>query len=140
MAEGIIYRCAGAKTPITVDELNARIDKLFAGVEKGTVILTDDQVARLKETRDEGLPNMFDIGGIFGLGNDGQAFVRNDCGFDVTELIAAIPADGELHEVTCPRCGVTGRHRTTPGAEVEPETETMTISAKDVADVSAIGL
>jgi hypothetical protein len=121
----IIYRCAGRKCPLTSEGLNAKIDKLFAGVEKGTVILTPDQAARLHETRDEGLPNMFDIGGVFGLGNDGQAFVRNDCGVDVTELIEAVPFDGEVHEVSCPKCGTVATVRRVPSEEVEAASETV---------------
>jgi len=30
---------------------------------------------------------------------------RVACGLDITELIEAVPWDGEVHKVACPQCG-----------------------------------
>ena len=121
----ITHRCAGPKLSLTREQLNDKIDRLLEGTQKQppTVILTPDQEARLKETRNEGLPNLFDIGEVFGLGIDGQAFARQACGNDVTELIEAVPIDGEVHEVKCPKCGTIATVRRVPADEAEAESQ-----------------
>lgn len=35
---------------------------------------------------------------------EGEVLGREGCGFDVTELIEAIPFDGQDHSVECPQC------------------------------------
>lgn len=40
--------------------------------------------------------------------------IREGCGFDMTEVIEAIPQDGEVHDYECPKCGNTGTVRRTP--------------------------
>jgi len=40
--------------------------------------------------------------------------IREGCGFDMTEVIAAIPDDGDVYEYECPECGNTGTVRKTP--------------------------
>jgi hypothetical protein len=36
---------------------------------------------------------------------------RAGCGADLTEQIEAVPADGEVYEYRCPKCGNTGTTR-----------------------------
>jgi predicted RNA-binding Zn-ribbon protein involved in translation (DUF1610 family) len=44
--------------------------------------------------------------------------VFKGCGANLTTLIAAVPADGENHEVECPKCG---NKATVRKATVSPE-------------------
>lgn len=39
---------------------------------------------------------------------------RTDCGYDLTHLIGAIPADGKDYKVECPKCLNVGVHMRTP--------------------------
>lgn len=115
----ITYTCSGPKLPLSMDDLTARINKLFEQIENGTANISEDQQARLRETRDEGAPNTFDIAGLFGLDSQGQAFVRQTCGQNITELIEAVPVDSEVHEVTCPKCGTVATVRRVPTSDLE---------------------
>lgn len=118
-----IYRCAGPKVEATEFAMHQIINGLLEGREKGTVKLTEDEVAQLLETRDEGVPHLFTIGQTFGLGQDGKAFIREECGVDVSDLIEAVPFDGEVHEITCPNCSTVSTVRRTPhedNEELEP--------------------
>lgn len=40
-----------------------------------------------------------------------SAAARDYCGYDLTEVFAKGPFDGELHEYECPRCGLVGEYR-----------------------------
>lgn len=132
----IVYRCAGPKVEASEFALHQIINKLLEGKEKGTVILDDDQVARLRETRDAGVPNLFTIGQTFGLGNDGKPFVREDCGADVSGLIESVPADGEVHEVKCSKCGTVATAKRMPAPEEPEDREAVTLSAEDVGKLN----
>lgn len=45
--------------------------------------------------------------------------IRIGCGEDLTEIIEAVPADGEEREYECPKCGNTGDVMKTPGGNGE---------------------
>ena len=44
---------------------------------------------------------------------------RRGCGWDITEIIEAIPIDGREHVHQCPKCGTKGTHRRVPLADLE---------------------
>jgi hypothetical protein len=117
------FNCAGPKVERSKQWLEDQIESLLVGAEKGMVRLTDAQAAQLKATAVEGAPGLFDIGGVFGLGADGQAFERVPCGIDVTDLINAVPVDGEVHEVACPKCRTIATVRRVPSDNLSAEAE-----------------
>jgi hypothetical protein len=120
MENQIIYTCNGPRSEISKEELIAEIKKLLENEEKGSVKLTDTEKGELKETLEEGLPHIFTIGKTFGLGIDGKAFMRKDCGTNITKLVQEVPEDGEVHEVECPTCGNKAQVHKVTMAELEP--------------------
>lgn len=122
-----IYRCNGPKRRITDAALEKIIAKYLKMDEEGKAKLTDDhyqQFALMEETKGSATYGVaaVDLGGhVFGRDTEGP-FERDLCGYNVTELIEAIPIDGEPHEVRCPKCGTVGSHVRTP-VDVLAETE-----------------
>jgi hypothetical protein len=54
-------------------------------------------------------------------GSGGDSY-REYCGVDITELIEAVPVDGDTHEVICLRCGTVNIcTKTLPAEEVDEE-------------------
>lgn len=41
------------------------------------------------------------------------------CGYELTSIINAVPKDGDVYEVECPKCGTKGSVRRTPDAPAE---------------------
>jgi predicted RNA-binding Zn-ribbon protein involved in translation (DUF1610 family) len=117
--EQITYTCNGPRKEISKDELIAEIKKLLDGEEKKSVILTDTEKGELKETLEEGLPHVFTIGKTFGLGQDGYAFMKENCGANITKQVQEVPEDGEVHEIECPNCGNKAEVRKVMTAELE---------------------
>jgi|SRR5215831_3870563 len=52
-------------------------------------------------------------------GSGGDSY-REYCGTDITDLIEAVPADGDTHDVTCPKCGAVNPCTKTVPPEPEP--------------------
>ena len=48
---------------------------------------------------------------------EGEYLGHTGCGVELTALFAAMPADGQDHDVTCPKCGAVGTHMRTPPPE-----------------------
>ena len=92
-ADALEARIAEMKEKIAV------APKRSHGAKMGKVPLTarlEDLQAEIKDL--EGRPDEDYLG-------------RAGCGADLTEQIAAVPADGEVYEYACPRCGNTGTVR-----------------------------
>ena len=48
---------------------------------------------------------------------EGEYLGHQGCCVELTALFAEMPADGQDHEIACPKCGTVGVHMTTPPDE-----------------------
>lgn len=114
----IQYRCAGSKIAQSEEWLQERVASSLEKEKKGIYKLTDDQKSRFVEMLRDKAIYQFDLEGIFGRDSNGP-YSRVTCGEDVGPLIAAVPEDGDLYEITCPKCGTKATLRRTPPATNE---------------------
>ena len=100
-SQKITYNCQGPKHAVDEAEFAELLEEY-----KGVMAPGDLEALKV----DEGQP--FSTGAVYHKGR-GLCFIRTDsgkeirefCGADITKLIGAVPADGESHSVTCPKCG-----------------------------------
>lgn len=116
LAQMTTYRCNGPIGEITQEEFAALMDTIkppflneadYARLQDPDAFFTTDpMVVKGKQIAITRRPG-------------GVVAVRSHCGVDVSKGILAVPEDGEVHEVSCPKCGTVTTVRRTPPAKAE---------------------
>ena len=108
MSQKVQQTCQGRKqfAGQKRDALNARIKKLTARMALLKKELRPPYRLKIAELKAE-------LKALDGQ-EDNHFLGRAGCGYDLSGQIAAIPADGDVYEYLCPRCGNTGSVRKEP--------------------------
>lgn len=95
------YRCKGRR--VTAEQVRTAAEQRLAALTAQLATLTGDAripIARRAAQLERELAAPVDSGTR-----------RAGCGYDLTAQVQAIPADGDVYEYQCPRCGNTGTMR-----------------------------